>query len=86
MTRLEDELQLPAFSRLDFIHDAATAAGVAALPLAVHAQSSSAPARAQAPPGSVGAAGPGGRPTSSTAGRGKLLHPDAVNQRRSVLS
>ena len=30
--------------------------------------------------------GPGGRATSSTGGRGKLLHPDAVNQRRSVLS
>jgi UDP-N-acetyl-D-mannosaminuronic acid transferase (WecB/TagA/CpsF family) len=29
---------------------------------------------------------PGGRPTSSTCVRGKLLHPDAVNQRRSVLS
>jgi hypothetical protein len=29
---------------------------------------------------------PGGHPTSSTCGRVKLLHPDAVNRRRSALS
>ncbi len=29
---------------------------------------------------------PGGRPTSSTRGRVKLLHPDAVNRRRSAPS
>ena len=29
---------------------------------------------------------PGGDPTSSTCGRGKLLHLDAVNRRRSALS
>jgi hypothetical protein len=33
-----------------------------------------------------GAASPGGHPTSSTCGRVKLLHPDAVNRRRSAPS
>jgi diguanylate cyclase (GGDEF)-like protein len=32
------------------------------------------------------ASSPGGRPTSSTSGRVKLLHPNAVNRRRSAPS
>lgn len=55
MALLEDELQPAAFSRRDFLHDAATAAGAAALPLTVHAQSYSAPAAAHALPRSAGA-------------------------------
>ena len=59
MTPPEDELQLqlPAFSRRDFIHNAAAVAGAAALPMTLHAQTSSTPARVDEPADNVAAAG-----------------------------